>query len=57
MSTNTVITIPALNQSEKVIRTAAYCRVSSNSDDQLHSFAAQVKHYTTAFKTTKKLSS
>ena len=55
MSTNTVITIPALNQAEKVIRTAAYCRVSSNSDDQLHSFAAQVKHYTTAFKNDEKV--
>lgn len=55
MSTNTVITIPALNQSEKVIRTAAYCRVSSNSDDQLHSFAAQVKRYTTAFKNDEKV--
>ena len=28
-------------------RIAAYCRVSSNSDDQLNSFYAQVKYYTT----------
>ncbi|WP_312158758.1 recombinase family protein [Oscillibacter sp.] len=27
------------------LRVAAYARVSSNSDDQLNSFAAQVKHY------------
>ena len=27
------------------IRLAAYCRVSSDSKDQLHSFAAQVKYY------------
>lgn len=27
------------------IRCAAYCRVSSNSEDQLHSYAAQVKFY------------
>lgn len=27
------------------IRCAAYCRVSSNSEDQLHSYAAQVKYY------------
>ena len=27
-------------------RVAAYCRVSSSSDDQLHSFAAQVQYYT-----------
>ena len=28
------------------IRTAAYCRVSSDSTDQLHSFAAQLRYYT-----------
>ena len=28
------------------LRTAAYCRVSSDSADQLHSFAAQVQYYT-----------
>ena len=28
------------------LRCAAYCRVSSNSEDQLHSYAAQVKYYT-----------
>lgn len=27
------------------LRLAAYCRVSSNSEDQLHSFAAQVRYY------------
>lgn len=27
------------------IRIAAYCRVSSDSADQLHSFAAQIRHY------------
>lgn len=27
------------------IRLAAYCRVSSNSDEQLHSFAAQIRYY------------
>lgn len=29
----------------KVIRLAAYCRVSSDSADQLHSFAAQIRYY------------
>lgn len=29
------------------LRVAAYCRVSSDSDDQLNSFLAQVRHYTT----------
>lgn len=28
------------------IRLAAYCRVSSDSDDQKHSYVAQVRHYT-----------
>lgn len=32
------------------LRTCAYCRVSSNSADQLHSYAAQVKYYTKAIK-------
>lgn len=42
---STVITIePSVVQ--KKIRVAAYCRVSSSSDDQLHSFAAQVQYYT-----------
>ncbi|MEG1651120.1 MAG: recombinase family protein [Oscillospiraceae bacterium] len=33
-------------QNEQKTRVAAYCRVSSDSCDQLHSFAAQVKFYT-----------
>lgn len=33
------------NNSNKPIRLAAYCRVSTSSDDQIHSFIAQVKHY------------
>ena len=42
---STVITIePSVVQ--KKIRVAAYCRVLSSSDDQLHSFAAQVQYYT-----------
>src|SRR5450756_1491861 len=28
------------------LRVAAYARVSTDSDEQLHSFAAQVEHYT-----------
>ncbi len=28
------------------IRLAPYCRVSSPPEDQLHSFAAQIRHYT-----------
>lgn len=30
---------------DKTQRLAAYCRVSSDSDDQLHSFAVQYRHY------------
>ena len=29
------------------LRVAAYCRVSTDSDEQLESLEAQVKHYTT----------
>ena len=29
----------------EIIRLGAYCRVSSNSADQLHSFAAQIRYY------------
>ena len=31
------------------LRCAAYCRVSSSSEDQLHSYAAQVKYYSEMF--------
>ncbi len=30
---------------EKKIRLAAYCRVSSNSEEQRHSFATQIRYY------------
>lgn len=39
------ITAPK-QKAKQIIRLAAYCRVSSNSEDQLHSFAAQIKYYT-----------
>lgn len=42
-----VITIPTASQEKtKKLRIAAYARVSSNSDDQRHSFAAQTARYT-----------
>ncbi len=31
---------------EKKIRVAAYCRVSTDQEDRLHSFEAQVEYYT-----------
>lgn len=43
---NTVITIAPSIQPRTTMRVAAYCRVSSDSSDQLHSFAAQVQYYT-----------
>lgn len=36
---------PVKQKSDKPIRLAAYCRVSSDSEDQLHSFAAQIRYY------------
>ena len=38
--------IPARNCSDEIVRTAAYARVSSDSEDQLNSFAVQIKYYT-----------
>lgn len=38
--------IPEKERSDEVIRTAAYARVSSSSEDQLNSFAAQIRYYT-----------
>ena len=41
----TVTDISREPQKTEVIRLAAYCRVSSKSVDQLHSFAAQIRYY------------
>ena len=37
--------ITAEKKENKIQRLAAYCRVSSDSADQLHSFAAQLRYY------------
>ncbi len=42
--------IPAKNHSDEIVRTAAYARVSSDSQDQLNSFAAQIRYYTELLK-------
>ncbi len=42
--------IPAKKRSNEVVRTAAYARVSSSSEDQLNSFAAQIRYYTELLK-------
>ena len=39
------IYIPALQPEAVALRVAAYCRVSTDSDDQLNSFDAQQNHY------------
>ena len=37
---------PKLNKkTDDILRVAAYCRVSTDSDDQMNSFIAQVKYY------------
>lgn len=41
-----ITVIPAKNRTVEIIRTAAYARVSSDSEDQLNSFAAQIRYYT-----------
>ena len=42
-----VIVIEAARRPEtRKLRVAAYCRVSSDSSDQMNSFAAQLRHYT-----------
>ena len=41
------ICIPAtISEEDIVLRVAAYCRVSTDSDDQVNSFNAQNSHYT-----------
>ena len=42
----TVTTIPAEAKANALLRMAAYCRVSSDSTDQLNSYAAQIRYYT-----------
>ena len=42
----TVRIIPASVDKKEKLRVAAYCRVSSDSADQLHSYAAQLRAYT-----------
>ena len=41
-----VTIIPAKDRADEIVRTAAYARVSSDSEDQLNSFNAQIRYYT-----------
>lgn len=45
MPTVTIIQPTITEEKSAVIRCAAYCRVSSDSADQLNSFMAQLKYY------------
>ena len=45
MPTVTVIQPTITEEKSRMIRCAAYCRVSSDSEDQLNSFMAQLKYY------------
>ena len=45
MSKNVTI-IPPSESRSNTLRVAAYCRVSSDSSDQLHSYASQIRKYT-----------
>lgn len=45
MPTVTVIQPTITEEKSRMIRSAAYCRVSSDSEDQLNSFMAQLKYY------------
>ena len=38
--------IPPREKRPETLRVAAYCRVSSDSSDQLHSYATQIRNYT-----------
>ena len=43
---------PTIRPQEQKIRVCAYARVSSDSDDQLNSFSAQVEYFTQLIQTT-----
>ena len=42
----TIKVIPPRERAPDILRVAAYCRVSSDSADQKHSYAAQIRAYT-----------
>lgn len=49
MPTITVIQPTIAEEKSAMIRCAAYCRVSSDSEDQLNSFMAQTRYYSQIF--------
>ena len=50
MQTQKIHYIPSIVQENSQLRVAAYARVSSSSDDQLESYAAQIEHYEQLFR-------
>ena len=46
MANVNVKVIPPREKRPDILRVAAYCRVSSDSSDQLHSYATQIRNYT-----------
>lgn len=49
MQAVTVIQPTLTEEKSRIQRVAAYCRVSTDSADQLHSFAAQMRYYMQKF--------
>lgn len=49
MSNVTIINANTENAQKEKLRCAAYCRVSSSSEDQLNSYAAQIRYYSGVF--------
>ena len=49
MPTVTVIQPKVTGNEQRLLRIAAYCRVSSTSDDQLNSYNSQLTYYTHKF--------
>ena len=42
---NIIDITPVKQENNRKIRLASYCRVSSDSEDQQHSFATQIRYY------------
>lgn len=49
MPTVTVIQPISAEETMRLIRVAAYCRISSSSDDQLNSYNSQLTYYSHKF--------
>ena len=49
MPTVTVIQPKVADGTQSILRVAAYCRVSSSSDDQLNSYNSQLTYYSHKF--------